>query len=324
VVDEFVDMLTTESLLVTQVRLEAHGVISVSLEHPSGAPLRPWRPGAHLDVFLPSGLVRQYSLCGDPRNRTTYTVAVLREDRGRGGSAEMHDTAWVGRTLGVRGPRNHFELVDASSYLFLAGGIGITPILSMVREVAEREVDWSLFYGGRARASMAFVDALRELGGDRVHIHPQDEVGILPLGPLVEVAAPGTAVYCCGPEGMVSAAVDVCAEAGMSSALHVERFAPSSRSSSATPAGQFEVELRQTGVVLQVPSDRTLLEVVRDALPDMPYSCEEGYCGSCESRVLDGMPEHHDDILTPEEREKSDTMMICVGRSKTSRLVLDL
>ncbi|MFC4029945.1 PDR/VanB family oxidoreductase [Streptomyces polygonati] len=315
-------------LLVRQVRLEAAGVVSLTLVDPDGGELPAWAPGAHIDLRLPSGAVRQYSLCGPPDDPYSWTVAVLREERGRGGSAEVHDSALVGRTLQVRGPRNHFALVDAPHYLFLAGGIGVTPILAMVRRVAAAGASWELHYGGRSRAGMAFTGALTDVDADRVHIVPQDERGLLPLAELVEGAPEGTAVYCCGPEGMVEAATRACA-ALRPGALHIERFGapPGAAPAAAGPprgASGFTVELRHSGLTLAVPPDRTLLDVVREVAPDVGFSCEEGYCGSCETRVLAGVPEHHDSVLSDEERKRGDTMMICVGRSASELLVLDL
>ncbi|WP_328914504.1 MULTISPECIES: PDR/VanB family oxidoreductase [unclassified Streptomyces] len=317
----------TRQLLVRQVRLEAVGVVSLTLADPDGGELPPWSPGAHIDLKLPSGTVRQYSLCGPPDDPYTYTVAVLREERGRGGSVEVHDSALVGRTLQVRGPRNHFALVDAPHYLFLAGGIGVTPILAMVRAVAAAGASWELYYGGRSRATMAFTAELTDLGAGRTHLAPQDEDGLLPVDDLVAAAPDRTAVYCCGPEGMVAAVTRACA--GRPQALHVERFGappgvPPATAGPAAGAAGFTVELRRSGLTLEVPPDRTLLDVVRDVAPDVGFSCEEGYCGSCETRVLAGVPEHHDTVLSDEERKRGDTMMICVGRSASELLALDL
>ncbi|WP_329110658.1 PDR/VanB family oxidoreductase [Micromonospora sp. NBC_01699] len=322
------DPLAAMELLVSQVSWESDGVVSIRLVHPDGVPLPPWQPGAHLDVRLPSGTVRQYSLCGDPADDRSYRIAVLREQDGRGGSREVHDTALVGRSVQVRGPRNHFALVPAPSYVFVAGGIGITPILAMVRSVAARGGRWSLFYGGRSRRSMAFVDELRALGSDEnLHLLPQDEHGLMPLADLVEHSPPGSAVYCCGPDGMLRAVSEVCAGLGRTADLHLERFGRDTAALVPTdPADNttFEVELRRSGVVRSVPPDRTLLDVVLDVVPDTAFSCTEGYCGSCETRVLAGVPEHHDQVLSDAERERGEVMMICVGRSRSDRLVLDL
>lgn len=318
-----------QSLLVQQVRREADGVLSVRLVDPDGLPLPGWTPGAHVDVALPSGLVRQYSLCGDPGTDDAYTIAVLREPAGRGGSLEIHESVWEGSTLRVGTPRNRFPLVDAPRYLFIAGGIGITPILSMAREATRRAVPWRLVYGGRTRSSMAFVGELESLGRDNVELLPQDEVGIPDLAAIVRGTWNDTAVYCCGPEGLIAAAENACGVHLPPGALHVERFSPAKPSPpdsavTASALGAFEVELRRTGRVLHVPPDRSLLDVVRDAVPGAPSSCEEGFCGVCQTTVVDGTPEHNDEVLTDHEREQSETMLICVGRSKSPRLVLDL
>ncbi|MGW0042280.1 PDR/VanB family oxidoreductase [Rhodococcus sp. NPDC003348] len=313
-------------LRVQQVTWEAEGVISLRLTDPGGEPLPAWTPGAHLDLLLPSGKARQYSLCGDPDDRSAYTVAVLRDEAGRGGSLEIHDTAWVGRKISVRGPRNHFRLVDAPSYVFVAGGIGITPILAMVREVSRHGLPWRLSYGGRRAESMAFVAELERLGEQNIDIIAQDVRGMLDLDAVFKDASPGSAVYCCGPEGLIRAAEERAAAAGTAGALHVERFgAPPGDQLPIAPEDKgFEVELRRTGAVLEVPTDRTLLDVVREAIPDFISDCEEGYCGACEVRVLGGHPEHRDVILSDSEREEGDRMMICVGRARSARLVLDL
>jgi ferredoxin-NADP reductase len=316
----------TTRLLVQQVRYEAEDVVSLTLVDPSGAGLEPWSPGAHLTIVLPSGLTRQYSLCGRPEDTDSYTVAVLREANGRGGSREIHDTGLVGRTLAVRGPRNHFKLVDADSYILVAGGIGITPLLAMARELETRGAAWRMAYGGRNRASMAFRDDLAVFG-DKVAFAAQDEVGLLDLDSIVRQATSGCAIYACGPGAMLTALESTCREHGV--ALHIERFAAeeSTTAAAAGPAGTttaFEIDLQRTGVTRIVPSDRSILDVVREVIPDMPSSCEEGFCGSCETRVLEGIPEHHDSILDEDERAANNTMMICVGRSHSKRLVLDL
>lgn len=317
----------TRELLVRQVRLEADGVVSLELADPSGGLLAPWEPGAHLDLVLPSGLVRQYSLCGDPADRRAYTVAVLREAASRGGSKEIHDTALVGRRLTVRGPRNQFRLVDAERYLFLAGGIGVTPIVPMAALVAGRGRPFRLVYGGRSRASMAFLDRLGDLCGGALEVLPEEEVGWPDLEAIVSDQPAGTAVYCCGPAGMIAAVEEVCGRHLEPGALHVERFtapvAPSGEDLDAEPGETFEVELARSGVVLTVPPDRSLLRVVLEAVPSHLYSCEEGYCGTCEATVLDGDPDHRDTVLTDEEKAER-KMILCVGRSHSPRLVLDL
>jgi ferredoxin-NADP reductase len=297
----------------------ADGVVLLTLRHPDGDPLPAWTPGAHVDLVLGGDLVRQYSLCGDPHDNSVLQVAVLREPDGRGGSRYVHDELAAGQLLEVCGPRNHFPLVEAERYLFIAGGIGITPILPMVAQVAAAGHDWRLVYGGRARSSMAFRDELEQRHPGNVEIRPQDEYGLLDLAAVLGAAAPGTAVYCCGPEGLL-AAVE---QAWPAHTLHIERFAPKPDAAQG-PRHEFEIELAQTGTVLQVPADQTVLEVVERAGVAVLSSCQEGTCGTCETIVLDGTPDHRDSVLTAEERETGDAMMICVSRSRTPRLVLDL
>jgi ferredoxin-NADP reductase len=300
----------------------AEGVVLLSLMRPGGGPLPAWTPGAHVDLLLAPGLVRQYSLCGDPRDRSVFRVAVLREAAGRGGSAYVHDRLAEGDTIRVRGPRNRFALVGSPRYLFVAGGIGVTPILPMVAEAAARGADWRLVYGGRTRASMAFADQLAREHPGRVELCPQDETGLLDLDSLLGVPCPDTVVYCCGPEPLLAAAEKRCAS-WPKGALRVERFVPKAEDGHAPPAA-FEVELSLTGTTLTVPADRTILEVVEDAGVAVLSSCREGTCGTCETAVLDGVPDHRDSLLTEEEREAGDIMFICVSRAVSPRLVLEL
>jgi ferredoxin-NADP reductase len=284
-----------------------------------------WEAGAHIDVHLPSGLSRQYSLCGDSSDTTSYTICVLREPQGRGGSAEIHDTVTVGTELTIAGPRNHFALVPAPRYLFLAGGIGITPIKAMIDEAERRGADWSLLYGGRTAASMVYGPELAERHPDRVRLVPQDVEGLIDVVTTVTEAVEATQIYCCGPEGLLGAAGKACEASGLTDRLHIERFAAGQ--APPAPADRekaFEVELRQSSITLTVGADQTLLEVVRGVRPDVDFSCQEGYCGSCESRVLEGRPDHRGTMMTPEEHDEDGTMLICVGRSCTPKLVLDL
>lgn len=313
-------------LLVTGVRLEAEGVVSITLADPNGGELPGWKPGAHLELILPSGLRRQYSMCGSPCDHQRYRVAVLKEPAGRGGSLEIHDTGLVGRNLTVDGPRNHFELQPSPRYVFIAGGIGITPILAMVRELG-LSADWTLYYGGRTVRSMAFIDELRTLANDRVHIVPQDTDGLLPLEGIVAGANPDTAIYCCGPGPLLDAVQDAHTRLAPDSPLHFERFAAStSKPAMPAPADDHTVELvlSRTGVTLEVGPERSLLDAIRDVVPAVPFSCTEGYCGSCEVAVLEGTPDHRDEVLTETERAAGKTMFPCVSRALTQRLVLDV
>jgi ferredoxin-NADP reductase len=316
-------------LRVAAVTREADEVLSLSLRHPEGGDLPAWQPGAHIELQLPSGRIRQYSLYGSPRSRGEYRIAVLREKAGRGGSAEIHDLPLTGMQLVVRGPRNHFPLKDSPRYLFIAGGIGVTPILPMITEVGP-DRPWAMYYGGRSRASMAFAERALRIGGDRVHIQPEDESGLLDVAGIVGAADARTAIYCCGPQGLLDAVQDARRRLSPGASLYTERFTPGPPAPAQSPAQgaaqdrPFRVELKRSGRTLLVPADRTLLDVIRDVVPDVPYSCEEGYCGTCETKVLGGRPDHRDEILFPEERAKNNTMMICVGRALSETLVLDL
>ncbi|MGW6576123.1 PDR/VanB family oxidoreductase [Streptomyces sp. NPDC054945] len=289
----------------------AHGVLQLTLESPD---LPAWTPGAHVDVTLPSGLVRQYSLCGDPADAGRYTIAIRLIEDGRGGSREAHAQLVEGAELDLRPPRNRFELVPAPSYVFVAGGIGITPILPMLRAATATGADWTLLYGGRSLDSMPFLDDLAAYG-DRVTVVPEDEVGLPDLA-LLAAAAPGTLVYCCGPEPLMLAVTEAAQDPA---AVHLERFAPSAAPG---PARAFTVELRRSGRVVEVAADESTLAAVRRELPDTPYSCEQGFCGTCQHRVLEGAVDHRDELLTDQERD--DSMLLCVSRAKGDRLVLDL
>jgi ferredoxin-NADP reductase len=334
-------------LVVREVRAEADDVVSLRLERPPGDPDGPtlpaWRPGAHLDLALPSGRVRQYSLCGDPADRSGYRIAVRRIADGGGGSREVHGLG-VGAQVGVRGPRAAFPLIQAPRYLFLAGGIGITPILPMVRAVAATRADWRFVYLGRDRASMPFLDEVGALDPARVVIRADAEHGGPATGAelLAHAPAPGTTGYLCGPPPMLDAVRAALAATGPDksggsrtgaataghgspttghgplAALHTERFA-------APPVlggRPFTVELARSGGVLDVPADRSLLEVLRQRRPGVAYSCRQGFCGTCRVGVLDGAVDHRDRVLTHPQRAAA--MTVCVSRAAGDRLVLDL
>ncbi|MET7655931.1 PDR/VanB family oxidoreductase [Streptomyces sp. NPDC005486] len=305
----------------------ADGVVSLTLRRPDGGPLPTWTPGAHIDVLLNGEhgtggeLIRQYSLCGHPAARESWQIAVLREPQGRGGSAYVHDHLREGATVRVRGPRNNFPLRPAARHLFIAGGVGITPILPMVEAAEAAGSDWRLLYGGRTRTSMAFLDRLLP-HGDRVLVRPQDEYGLLDLAAHLGVPEEGTLVHACGPEPLLRAVQEQCV-GWPPGTLGVERFAPA-QAAGAGPAEAFEVELARSGLTLTVPADRSVLETVEGAGVAVDFSCREGTCGTCETDVLDGEPDHRDSLLTEDERAAGDTMLICVSRSRGPRLVLDL
>ncbi|MCP9213214.1 cytochrome P450/oxidoreductase [Streptomyces sp. NEAU-Y11] len=318
---------TPMPLRVTAVRPAADGVVTVDLSLPDGGELPAWRPGAHIELRLPSGRLRQYSLCGDPADATTWRIGVLREPQGRGGSVELHELARPGTTFAVRGPRNHFPLTPAPSYLFLAGGIGVTPILAMAREAARRGTPMTVVYGGRTRSTMALADELAAVADDALTLLPQDEAGLPDLPRLLDGLDADTAVYACGPPPMLAAVERECARLDLTDRLHVERFTAGDDLETAFVAGKnqpFTVQLARTGATLNVPADRRLIEALRDAVSGLSYDCEKGYCGACETRVLGGTPEHRDSVLSDEERRAGRTMMVCVGRCQGDRLVLDL
>ncbi len=308
-------------LVVTARVAVADGVVALTFSDPVGAELPAWTPGAHVDVVLPGGVTRQYSLCGLPDDRRAYRIAVLRDDAGRGGSRQVHELLQEGTTGRVRGPRNHFPLLPASRYIFVAGGIGITPLLPMIAAARSAGSDWELHFGGRTRTSMAFVDEVRSTGG-RVSLWPQDEKGLLDLAAILGTPSPGTLVYACGPEPLLAAVEQQCApwERGT---LHVERFAAKPQEASAS-ADSFDVVLARSGVTVTVPPDSTIVDAVEKAGVSVLTSCLEGVCGTCETAVLEGTPDHRDSLLTDDEREAGDYMMICVSRCLGPKLVLDL
>ncbi|MFJ7328490.1 PDR/VanB family oxidoreductase [Streptomyces cyaneofuscatus] len=310
---------TIRRLLITERVTVAEGVVQLRLE---GLALPRWQPGAHLDLVLPSGLVRQYSLCGDPDDPGTYTVAARLVEDGRGGSREVHEQLQEGAEIEVRGPRNRFPLVEAEAYVLVAGGIGITPILPMLRSLAARGADWRLLYGGRSRASMPFLDEVEKLGadGDRVTVVAQDEAGHPDAAAVLADIAPGTAVYCCGPEPLMAAVTAALPEG---CTLHLERFSASTANAGgAVDSSAFEVELHRSGRTVRVAAGQSVLAAVRAELPNVSYSCEQGFCGTCQQRVLEGEIDHRDELLTDDER--GDSMLICVSRCRGGRLVLDL
>lgn len=314
------------TLRVTSAKPVVSDVLELRLSDPEGGGLPCWEPGAHLDIETPSG-IRQYSLCGH-QDDADYTIAILREDEGRGGSRNLHESAIVGSELRVRGPRNHFPLVpDADEYLLIAGGIGITPLKAMAQHLAARGHSWRLHYGGRSTTSMAYLKEIQEIDPNSVWIRAQDTDGMLDIAEILADSHSGTVVYCCGPGGLLDAAA-AAVQNSPARELHVERFTSPAAPLAEPEAGQgeesFVVELAASGGEVEVGPGQSILDAVRDRLPDVLSSCEEGYCGTCETRVIDGLPLHRDTVLTPSEQESNETMMICVGRSCSKRLILDL
>jgi ferredoxin-NADP reductase len=305
----------------------ADGVVTLTLADPNGADLPEWAPGAHIDLLMTPSLVRQYSLCGDTANRAEWQVGVLLDPDSRGGSQFVHDKLHEGATVRVRGPRNHFPLVGSPRYLFIAGGIGVTPMLPMIAAAVAAGAEWRLLYGGRTRSSMAFVDEL-ERHGDRVTVcarDAQDGANFrTSLGSALSLAQENTLVYCCGPEGLLTAVEQAC-KTWPEGSLHIERFSAKELEPPSPEALDiFELECQRSGLTLTVPPDKSVYEVCEDAGVDVLGSCMEGVCGTCECDVLEGEPDHRDSVLNDAEKARNDVMMICVSRSRSERLVLDL
>jgi ferredoxin-NADP reductase len=298
------------------------GVVAIEFGHVNDVPLPDWAAGSHIDVLLPNGLTRQYSLCGEHGDAGAWRIAVLREPAGRGGSAYIHDVLRPGDILSVAGPRNNFALVDAQSYLFIAGGIGITPILPMLNEACARQRPWTLLYGGRTRGSMAFLDEIEAYMPADIHIIPQDELGLIDIDRHLAVPHRGSLIYCCGPGPLIDA-VESASRSWPRGSLHRERFAPKPVGRTLV-VGSFEIELALSGSVLTVGEDDNLLEVLEEAGYPVTSSCRAGICGTCLLKVLDGECDHRDDLLDDEQRTSNAMILPCVSRAKSKRLVLEL
>ncbi|RNL53087.1 PDR/VanB family oxidoreductase [Arthrobacter oryzae] len=309
---------------VRAMRTESDCVVSVHLEHPLGEDLPDWDPGSHIDVLLPNGILRQYSLCSGPDEARDWRLGVLREPQGRGGSAFVHSELVPGTKLQVRGPRNNFPLLSAEKYLFIAGGIGITAILPMVRDAARKGIPWRLLYLGRSRSSMAFLEEVQALGGNAT-VHAHDESGLYPLAGLVARPESGTRVYACGPQGLLDMIEQASEDWSDPSAYHFERFVAAVDAEPGDKSGgsSFVVELAD-GTEVEVGAEVSILRALEDAGINQLNSCREGICGTCETGVISGDIDHRDSLLSAEERAAGDTMMICVSRCKGLRLILDL
>src|ERR1700739_3319875 len=315
----------TRDLVVHRRHAAADGVVAMELADPQGGDLPAWEPGAHIDLLLDEGLVRQYSLCGDPGDAKTWRVGVLLDPQSRGGSRHVHENLGGGASVRVRGPRNHFPLVDSPRYLFIAGGIGITPIMAMVDSANRAGSDWALIYLGRSRSTMAFAEALCDSYGDRVTVWADDENGqFFNLKGALREPAEQTLVYCCGPEPLLSAVEKHCSHWPEGS-LHIERFAAKAPAQPAAEALEtFQVVCQRSAVTVEVSGDTSILEALEDADIPILSSCLEGICGTCEATVLEGTPDHRDSMLTDAERACGNKILTCVSRSCSEKLVLDL
>lgn len=305
----------THQAKVIERKSVAPDVVALTLADPDGGLLPSWTPGGHIDVQLPSGRRRQYSLCGAPGRRTDYRIAIRRIADGGGGSIEMHEAYRVGDTVAFEGPRNAFSLGAAErEVLFVIGGIGVTPILPMIRVAAQRGINWRAIYAGRTRDYMPLLDEVVSVAPERVTVWADDEHGRFPaVDDLLAEAGPTTAVYVCGPTPMLEAVRAARAEhAG--APLHYERFSPPP----VVDGFPFELELARSRRVLNIPADRSALDVMRDNDPTTTYSCQQGFCGTCKVKVLAGQVDHRGRRV-----EDDDEMLVCVSRAKSQRLVID-
>ncbi|RYF33370.1 MAG: cytochrome P450 [Comamonadaceae bacterium] len=315
----------TRPVVVERITPVADGVVKLRLVAPDGRSMPRWAPGSHIDVECGHPDVsRQYSLCGDPADAHALEIAVLHEADGRGGSAWVHGHVKVGDKLKIRGPRNHFHLDEsAQKLIFVAGGIGITPVSAMARRAKALGLDYELHYSGRSRGAMALVDELAAMHGERLHVYARDEGRRNDLAALLATPTPGAQVYACGPARMLEALASHTAHWPEDS-LHVEHFESTLGTLDPSREHAFEVELKDSGIVVHVPADQTVLTALRAANIDVQSDCEEGLCGSCEVRVLSGKVDHRDVVLTRSEREADTKMMACCSRACGSRLVLEL
>ena len=306
-------------MVVREARVEAEGVLGLVLDDPA-APLPGWSPGAHVDLILPSGESRRYSLCGAP-GEAGYRLAVLREDQGRGGSIWLHENAQEGARLRMRGPRNHFRLdEDAPAHVLVAGGIGITPVLAMADRLRALGRAYVLHYCGRSRGRMAFLDRLARDHGAALKLHVGDEGGRLDLERLIKDAPQGAQLCACGPERLLDA-LETAVTPRPDLALTIEHFTPRPALDPSKERA-FALELADTGITLTVPADKTILQVLREAGIDVGSDCEEGLCGSCEMPLLEGAPDHRDRVLSRAERESGRRIITCCSRARGDRLVI--
>ena len=317
----------TLSVRVARKSIEAEGICSLELVSADGAPLPAFSAGSHVDVQLPGGLTRQYSLCNDPTETHRYLIAVLRDPASRGGSQAMHDAVKEGDALTISTPKNHFALAhEAGSHLLLAGGIGITPLLCMAERLSNVGAAFEMHYCTRSRPRTAFVERIaRSAFASRVQFHHDDGAPEqrLDIAALLAERAAGRHLYVCGPKGFMDAVLGAARAQGWpESQLHYEFFA----AEVAPVAGDapFEVQLASSGRIVVVPADRSIVQALAEAGVTVATSCEQGVCGTCLTRVIEGELEHRDLYLTPEEQAAGHQFLPCCSRSRSARLVLDL
>jgi vanillate O-demethylase ferredoxin subunit len=311
------------TLKIADLAAEAKDAMVIELRDPAGGALPPFTPGAHIELHLPDGLIRQYSLCNDARERDRYRVGVGLAKDSRGGSRQIHRLLRVGDTLPITPPRNNFPLAEAAPrHDFFAGGIGITPILSMVKWCEANGRPWHLHYLVRNRQRAAFLEELRPFGS-RLTLHADDEKGGLYDVPGAVAKVPrGSHIYCCGPAPLMLA-VEAAASGRPSAEVHFEWFTAREQAPPVRKEG-FTVVLARTKKSFDVPPAKTILDVLEENGIDLPFSCREGLCATCETPVLAGLPDHRDSVLTESEKKANKTIMICISRSLSDTLELDL
>ncbi len=316
----------TRTLRVHRLERVAPQVMLVELRDPDGQVLPPAEPGAHIDIHLPDGAVRSYSLCGNPADWQAYSIAVLNVPGGRG-SRFVHGELEPGAAVAIGLPRNNFRYDEAPRYLFIAGGIGITPLLPMIRAAADRGADWTLHYCVRSAAAAPFLGELRALPHGRVEVHAADEGRKLTVDALLAATPVDVPIYCCGPQRLMEA---VAAAARPAQDVRFEWFTPrvepvrEDAAADSFTNDSFEVVCARSGVTVTVPPGTSVLEALYAAGVTVDSSCEQGICGTCETTVLEGEPDHRDSVLSDAERAAGKTMMLCVSRARSARLVLDL
>lgn len=317
----------TEPALVVRMDYEAEGTVSVHFRRMDGKPFPPADPGAHLDLFLPNGIARSYSLSNFPEETGTYRITVARDANSRGGSTYIHDVLRVGDSLEISEQRNNFHLDRASNLsIFIAGGIGVTPFIPMVAQLNQLGKSWRLYYCVRTRHRAALLNDLERLaaeGNGELILNFDEEPGgkMLDLPALITSIPAHTHLYCCGPTGMLDAFRAAAATAGVpEDQVHYEYFA--SNSDKATDGG-FSVICQRSGVTVRVKSGQTILAAIAKAGVSVPSSCQEGICGACETKVVAGEPDHRDMILSDKERAEGKKIMICCSGSKSDQLTLD-
>lgn len=317
----------TLAVRVARKHTEAEGICSLELVSASGGALPAFSAGAHIDVHLPGGLTRQYSLCNNPAEAHRYLIAVLRDPASRGGSQAVHEQVHEGDTLTISVPKNHFALAaDAKRHLLLAGGIGVTPLLAMAEQLSTQGAAFDLHYCARSKSRAAFVQRMQDAPfASQVHGHWDDESEqtAFDVTTLLASVQAGVHVYVCGPKGFMDLVLSTARTAGWpESQLHFEFFGAEVAHLASDEA--FIVKIASTGQEIQVPSDKTVVQALQQAGVDIPIACEQGVCGTCLTRVLEGIPDHKDMYLTPEEQAANDQFTPCCSRARSPMMVLDI